>query len=81
MNRLNDAWCIKWTNSLVEFHKWISIDVTTSIYSCFEERPLMAKSGYSKKKKKENNDITLQKVISFTIPVVALLPEVVTELI
>ena len=33
------------------------------------------------KKKKENNDITLQKVISFTIPEVALLPEVVTELI
>lgn len=34
-----------------------------------------------RKKKKENNDITLQKVISFTIPEVALLPEVVTELI
>lgn len=34
-----------------------------------------------KRKKEENNDITLQKVISFTIPEVALLPEVVTELI
>ena len=57
------------------------MNVTTSIYSYSEERPLIARSGYSKERKKENNDITLQKVISFTIPEFALLPEVVTELI